>query len=96
MLRIWRMNGKFRVGVTLIAIVVLAGLTQPLLNSLFFEGIDPLERGTFKIYLRISGEHLLGTDRLGRDNLALLILGIRYWHRHRGGLRRWLQGWNLR
>jgi peptide/nickel transport system permease protein len=78
MLRIWRMSGKFRVGVTLIAIVVLAGLTQPLVNSLFFEGIDPLERGTFNIYLPISGEHLLGTDRLGRDNLALLILGIRY------------------
>ena len=78
MLRIWRMSGKFRVGVILIAIVMLAGLVQPLVNSLFFGGGDPLERGTYPIYLPISCEHLLGTDRLGRDNFALLILGIRY------------------
>jgi peptide/nickel transport system permease protein len=78
MLRIWRSSRKFRIGAIILGVILLLGVFQPVLNTVFYESADPSDRGRFPIFEPISAAHPLGTDRLGRDNLAQLLLGIRF------------------
>jgi peptide/nickel transport system permease protein len=73
----WRTSGTFRVGLTLLEVLVLVGLGEPLLLRLLLGGADPLASGTFGIFLDPSPAHPFGTDRYGRDVLVLVLIGLR-------------------
>jgi len=64
-------TGRGITGLTLIAVIVLAGLIVPLLLS-----SGPLEQ-TADALAQPSGAHPLGTDEVGRDILARVVGGIR-------------------
>jgi len=74
----WRRSGYFRVGISILGLLVLIALLQPWINQYLLGEIDPVSMGTFDPYAEPSRDHLLGTDRWGRDVFALLILGLRY------------------
>ncbi len=59
-------------GLVVLVLMVIAAIFAPLLAP-----YDPYELGPGKRLLQPSGEHLLGTDLLGRDTLSRLIYGSR-------------------
>jgi len=74
----WRRSATFRVGASLLSFLVLIALLQPWLNGFLIGESDPISMGNFKAYLPPSTEHWLGTERWGRDVMALLLVGLRY------------------
>lgn len=74
----WRRSGYFRVGLLILGALVLIAVLQPWLNRLLLGETDPITMGAFDAYLEPSAAHLLGTDRWGRDVMALLLVGLRY------------------
>lgn len=59
-------------GLVILLLMVIAAVFAPLLVP-----YDPYELGKGESLLQPSGEHLLGTDLLGRDTLSRLIYGAR-------------------
>jgi peptide/nickel transport system permease protein len=66
------------IGLALLGTLILIALLQPVLNRLLIGDINPVSMGTYQAYEDPSLTHPLGTDRWGRDWLALLILALRY------------------
>lgn len=65
-------TGRGSAGVVLVTIVALAGLAAPWLAP-----YAPDEQTAGAALLGPSGEHLLGTDSVGRDILSRTLYGIR-------------------
>ncbi len=74
--RIWRSSGKFRSGATILALLIATALLNPLLVRLAIGNVNPLQSGTFDIFLDPGRQNPLGTDRFGRDVLALVLIGL--------------------
>jgi len=66
------------IGVSILGLLILVALFQPLINRLLIGDVNPISMGTFESYAEPSSQHLLGTDRWGRDWAAQLVLGLRY------------------
>lgn len=74
--RIWRSSAKFRIGALIILLLILVALLHEPLIRLAIGDINPLETGSFGVFLPPSRMHLLGTERFGRDVLALILVGL--------------------
>jgi peptide/nickel transport system permease protein len=59
----------------IVGIVILSIVAILLLGAPFFTPYDPLEQHASERLEKPSGEHLLGTDRFGRDVLARTLYG---------------------
>lgn len=66
------------VGIILFLLICAASVLQPVLLRAIIGDLNPMEVGSFPIFAPPSAEHLLGTDRYGRDVLALLLMGLRF------------------
>jgi peptide/nickel transport system permease protein len=75
-LRIWRSSGKFRLGAIILFLLIAIAVLNPLLVRLAIGDANPLQAGTFDIFLDPSRQNPLGTDRFGRDVLALVLIGL--------------------
>lgn len=76
LLNLYRESGKFRLGVIItLALIVLGMLRTPLLN-LAIGDTDPMAVGAYGIFLDPTRDHLLGTDRFGRDVLGLVLIAL--------------------
>ena len=73
-------KGSKRFVTGLMLLFVIAGLAvfEPVINAVRLGGRKPVEIGLFERGLPPSLEHPLGTDMLGRDVLALVLVGLRY------------------
>ncbi|MEO7745056.1 MAG: ABC transporter permease [Actinomycetota bacterium] len=67
-----RMNATLASGLTLLGLIVLAGLFAPLITSW-----DPIAQDLTRSLQSPGNGHLLGTDQLGRDVFARLLYGTR-------------------
>lgn len=77
-LRFFRENTRFLIGLVLFVVLCLLALLQPLLVRWQLGEISPMTVGTFPLYVDPNGDNLLGTDRMGRDVLSVLLVGLRY------------------
>ena len=76
LVNLFRESGKFRLGLLItLALALLALVHEPLVQWRIGDA-DPLQAGTFPIFLDPSAEHPLGTDRFGRDVLALVLIAL--------------------
>lgn len=75
-LTVWRVSGKFRTGFCLLAFLVLLVILHGWLIDLIGHGTNPLQDGAYNVFDPPSLTHLLGTDRYGRDVLALVLAGL--------------------
>ena len=66
------LNGRLKVGLTLIAIFAIGSFVLP-----FFTSVDPAAQGTYLKNLRLTSKHLLGTNALGQDIFWYLVFSIR-------------------
>ena len=67
-----RMNNRLRIGIIILAIMVLGSFLLPLIND-----VDPTKHGTYPKNLPPSLEHLLGTNSLGQDIFWWLVYAVR-------------------
>ena len=70
--RLPKLNGRLRIGLSIIAVFILGSFLLPLFNS-----VDPAEQGTYLKNLPLSARHLLGTNALGQDIFWFLVTAIR-------------------
>ena len=76
-LNVWNSSGKLRVGLSIIFLLTATALLKDVLIDIFVgRDVDPLAQGKFQVFLDPSSDHLLGTDRYGRDVLALVLVGL--------------------
>lgn len=76
-INLWKGSGKFQLGVVItMLLIVVALLHQLLLLLTLGSEIDPMAAGSFAIFLDPGAEHLLGTDRFGRDVLGLVLIAL--------------------
>lgn len=77
LLQLWNSSGKLRIGLSIIFLLVAMALLKDLLIDIFVgRDVEPLAQGKFQVFLDPSSDHLLGTDRYGRDVLALVLVGL--------------------
>lgn len=67
-----KMNLRLKIGISILAVFTFGSILLPLFND-----VDPSQQGTYFKNMRISGEHLLGTNSLGQDIFWFLIVAIR-------------------
>lgn len=71
-----RESGKFKVGLGITLVLILLSLLSGWLVSLVIGDQDPMQAGQYGIFLDPSREHWLGTDRFGRDVLAMVLAAL--------------------
>ncbi len=71
-----RKSGKFQVGFGILGFFVLIAIFNQPLTELIGHGHNPLELDAYQPWLIPSLRHPLGTDRYGRDILAMTITGL--------------------
>lgn len=76
MVNLFRESGKFRLGVVITLLLIVIGVLSTPLLRLAIGDTDPMAVGTFGIFLDPTRDHLLGTDRFGRDVLGLVLIAL--------------------
>ncbi len=74
--RIWLVSGKFRAGSTILLVLVLLAMLHSVIATALFGSVDALEVGADGAWLMPSTQHLLGTDRYGRDLFIMVLSGL--------------------
>lgn len=75
-LSVLRHNPKVTVGAAMFAATVLVGVLHGQIVSFLGHGQNPLALGYGPKFQPPSHQYLLGTDQVGRDELALLVTGL--------------------
>ncbi len=73
---LYRESGKFRLGAVITLILIVIGVLRTPLLNLAVGDTDPMAVGSFGIFLDPTRDHLLGTDRFGRDVLGLVLIAL--------------------
>ena len=76
LVNLFKQSGKFRLGVIITLGLILLGIMSGLLRRWIVGDIDPMQVGLYGIFLDPSSDHWLGTDRFGRDVLALVLISL--------------------
>jgi peptide/nickel transport system permease protein len=74
--RLWGASGKFRVGFSILLILVVLAPLHSVIATALFGATDPLEIGADGAWLTPSSVHWLGTDRYGRDLFIMVLSGL--------------------
>ncbi|UVY84015.1 ABC transporter permease [Brachybacterium sp. NBEC-018] len=72
-----RTNRKFLIGSCLLVTLVAVALLSPVISRAIGGGTDPTALAAFERWQMPGGRNLLGTDRYGRDVLAMVVSGTR-------------------
>lgn len=76
LVNLFKESGKFRLGLIITLLLIIVGLLkQPLLEWRIGDK-DPMQAGLFPIFMEPNSDHPIGTDRFGRDVLALVLIAL--------------------
>jgi peptide/nickel transport system permease protein len=76
LVNLFRESGKFRLGVIITFLLIFLAVINPILLNWFIGDIDPMQVGTYGIFVDPSSDHWLGTDRFGRDVMGLVLIAL--------------------
>ena len=76
LLTAWRSSAKVRVGLSILSTLALIALLSGPLTVWIGAGRNPLELGAYDAWEIPNPDHWLGTDRYGRDILAMTVTGL--------------------
>src|ERR1700709_2299196 len=71
-------NRLLAAGVILFVVICLLSIFQPVIVRALIGNINPMAQGNFPIFDPPRPQHILGTDRYGRDVVSLLLIGLRF------------------
>ncbi len=71
-----RTNVRLTVGLILFIVIMVIGAMHGVIVDAIGKGEDPMAVGFAPRWLMPSGEHLLGTDQVGRDVAAMVVSGL--------------------
>lgn len=74
--RLIRESGKFKLGLGITLLLIVLSLLSPILIRMLIGDVDPMQQGTYMIFLDPSSENWLGTDRFGRDVLSMVLAAL--------------------
>jgi peptide/nickel transport system permease protein len=74
--RTLRGNARLTVGLALLVIIVVIGAFHGLIIDVIGKGDDPMAVGFGQRWMKPGPGHLLGTDQVGRDVLAMVVDGL--------------------
>ncbi|HLZ62895.1 MAG TPA: ABC transporter permease [Ktedonosporobacter sp.] len=75
-LSLWRSSRKVQVGIVIMVFFILLALLHTPIAALIGHGTDPLEISVNAPWQQPNIQHWLGTDRYGRDVLAMTVTGL--------------------
>lgn len=73
---LWRTSHKVKVGFIILAFFILVALFHPLIVSIIGRGGNPLQTSINPPWQLPNADHWLGTDRYGRDILAMTVTAL--------------------
>lgn len=76
MARLIKESGKFKVGLGITLLLILLSVLSPWLVRLVIGDADPMQAGQYQLFLDPNSENWLGTDRFGRDVLAMVLAAL--------------------
>jgi peptide/nickel transport system permease protein len=74
--RLWGASSKFRIGLSMLIIMILLAVLHPLFSWIIGGNQNPLEIGVYDPWEVPNVDHWLGTDRYGRDLMAMCLDGL--------------------
>lgn len=74
--RIWNVSTKFRIGMSILVVLIALAASNRLISQLLFGEVDPLAMGAAGPWQIPSPDHWLGTDRYGRDLFIMTLQGL--------------------
>lgn len=74
--KLWQASRKFQLGIGILTFFVVLAAIHPWVAALIGQGEDPLQIGIYEPWLVPSPEHPLGTERYGRDVLAMTVAAL--------------------
>lgn len=76
LLRLWNSSGKFRMGATILLVLIVLAILHPFFSWVIGGNKNPLEIGLYDPWEVPNIDHWLGTDRYGRDLMAMCLDGL--------------------
>jgi len=76
LVNLFRESGKFRLGLIITLLLIIFSLIHQPLVTWRIGDTDPMQVGSYGIFLDPDGDHWLGTDRFGRDVLSLVLIAL--------------------
>lgn len=73
---LWKSSPKVRVGIVILAFFTLLALLHAPITAAIGHGTDPLQTSVNPPWEQPNPQHWLGTDRYGKDILAMTVTGI--------------------
>ncbi len=73
---VWRSSFKVKIGIVILAVLLLLAVLHVPITALIGHGTDPLQTSINEPWQQPNLQHLLGTDRYGRDILAMAVTGL--------------------
>lgn len=73
---LWRTSGKLQLGASILIFFFVIAMIHPWIVDAIGQGKDPLTIGTYQAWLMPSARHPLGTERYGRDLMAMTVTGL--------------------
>ncbi len=74
--RLWGSSGKFRTGISIVGVLIVLAILHPLFSWIIGGTQDPLAIGGYDPWEVPNVDHWLGTDRYGRDLMAMTLDGL--------------------
>ncbi len=74
--KLWSSSHKFQIGIVIIAVFVVVAILHGPIVATIGHGQDPLGTAAYTPWQLPSRTNILGTDRYGRDILALTVTGL--------------------
>ncbi|GLV55693.1 peptide ABC transporter permease [Dictyobacter sp. S3.2.2.5] len=74
--KLWTSSIKVQVGIVILLFFVVLSLLHPVINGIIGHGNDPLAISVNSPWQMPNGQHWLGTDRYGRDILAMTVTAL--------------------
>jgi peptide/nickel transport system permease protein len=74
--RLWGASGKFQLGAVMLGILILLAVLHPFFNWIIGGNQDPIALSAYDRWEVPNSYHWLGTDRYGRDIMAMSLAGL--------------------
>jgi peptide/nickel transport system permease protein len=74
--KLWGASTKFQMGATILGVLIVLAVLHPFFSWVIGGGVNPIDLGAYDRWEVPNSYHWLGTDRYGRDLMAMALQGL--------------------